>query len=124
MEAKQIAIVLALVAGAVVGIWHLQLASASIFVFREGEPATSWLAVMLGPGFTLVGTVIAAWNRPIGGLLLIVAAAIASIALGIGDGPAYGNVLPFLIRVTVPMVAVGATCLGLASRMKKESHAT
>ena len=105
---------LVLLVGALVGIWHLWLAARAIVVFSFGEPWSSWAAVLLGPGLTLIAVVVAIFNTRLAGAVLLVGACLALSALAVGDGPQYSTVVPFLIRVVLPMVALGAALLALA----------
>ena len=53
------------------GLWHLNLAMQAIFVFRNNEPLTSWAAILIGPGSTLIAALIAIFTKKVHlGLLL------------------------------------------------------
>jgi hypothetical protein len=111
-----------LIAGLIVGILHLDIAIAAIVLFPDGEPLTSWVAVLLGPGVTLLAIFVAAFRRFAGGVVLLAATAISTTAFVVSDGPAYENVTGFLWRIALPMLVLGATCIAL-SRPRKEARA-
>jgi hypothetical protein len=108
-----------LVVGVLVGIWHLLFATGAVFVFRNGEPWWSWLAVLLGPGLTLVAVLIAIVRARFGGVALIAGGCLSLLALVIGDGPQYSTVLPFFLRVSLPMFGLGAALLAMSRPTRK-----
>ena len=103
-----------LVVGALLGAWHLWLAVSAIFAFRNGEPWLSWVAILLGPGLTLLAVVVAIFKPRVGGVVLIAAACLSLVSLAAGDAPQYSSVMPFLVRVALPMAAVGIGLLALS----------
>jgi hypothetical protein len=108
-----------LVVGTLVGIWHLWLAAGAVFVFRNGEPWWSWAAVLLGPGLTLIAVVIAMFRPGVGGVVLLVGAGLSLVALTVGDGPQYFTVMPFFVRIALPMAILGAALLALSHSNRK-----
>ena len=100
-------IVLSLIA-LIVGIWHGYIASQALFVFREDEPITSWLAILLGPATTLFASILAIVMRKTGGIWLIGSGAAAFLAFIVGEGKITEHVTPFLFQISAPMIALGA----------------
>jgi hypothetical protein len=114
MAPRRAAVQVVLVVGALVGLWHLWLAAEAIFVFRNGEPWWSWAAVLFGPGLTLVAVVIAMFRLGVGGIVLLVGGGLSLGALTAGDAPQYSAVVPFLIRIALPMAVLGGALLALS----------
>jgi hypothetical protein len=95
----------------VLGLWHGQLAMQAIFVFREGEPIASWLAIFLGPATTLIASVLAIFMRKPGGIWLIAGGLVSFLVFLIGEGTFNEYVMPFLFRISLPMIGVGLAFL-------------
>ena len=105
---------LVIVAAAItLGVWHLNLALQAIFVFRSGEPLTSWIAIMAGPASTLPAAVLALLSNRGGGYWLIGGAVLSFVVFAIGERGITENVFPFLLRISVPMILAGACVLYL-----------
>jgi hypothetical protein len=119
MAPSRTALQFVLIVGVLIGLWHLWLAAGSVFVFRSGEPWSSWVAVLLGPGLTLVAVVIAMFSLRVGGVVLLAGACISLAALTAGDGPQYSTVMPFSIRVALPMAVLGIALLVLSHSIRK-----
>lgn len=104
--------------GVALGLWHGQLAMQAIFVFRENEPLASWLAIGLGPATTLIASVLGIFFPRVGGTWLI-ASGIASFLIFLaGERGLSESVAPFLLQISVPMVAVGLGFLLAAKLMR------
>jgi hypothetical protein len=103
-------------AGIAVGVWHLDLALRALFVFRESEPVSSWIAVSTGPLTTLVATLVGSWQRKIGGTWLIVSGAIALISFVIGEGALTARTFQYALLISAPMTAIGTGFLWLRNR--------
>jgi hypothetical protein len=101
-------------AGLVIGAIHLYVALLAVFVFREGEPWTSWASVLLGPGATLAGVIMSILSSRIGGPALLILAALAFVAFVLGEKEHMGNVWPFALGITLPMAALGAAFLAVS----------
>jgi hypothetical protein len=97
------------------GVWHLQLAMQAVFVFREEEPITSWLAIALGPAVTLILGLLAMFLRKIGGLALITCGVASLVVFAVSDGPSLEHVAAFLFQVSLPMVGTGIAFLVLSN---------
>ena len=97
-----------LLVGAGVGWWHARNALTAVMVFRQGEPATSWITVLFGPFSTLPALVASLFSRKVGGYWLIVGSLISLMAFVIESTE---NVLPFFLTVTLPMLALGGGLL-------------
>src|ERR1700693_4466115 len=78
------------------GVGHLNLALQAIFVFRSGEPLTSWIAVLVGPASTLPAAVLALLSTRLGGYWLIGGAALSFLVFAIGERGVTENLFPFL----------------------------
>ena len=106
------AIRILVVLGILVGLWHLRLALEAIFIFRSAEPIASWLAVILGPGLTLLGVLFAAAKPKMGGAVLVVTATTA-FAIFIGAAGAPDAVPRFFQMFALPSLLLGAAFLAL-----------
>jgi len=103
----------AICAAIVLGVWHLNLALDAIFVFRSGEPLTSWIAILAGPASTLPAAVLALLSNRGGGYWLIGGAVLSFVVFAIGERGITENLFPFLLRISVPMILAGACVLYL-----------
>lgn len=114
------------IAGIALAVWHSSIAMEAIFVFENNEPITSWLAVALGPLLTLIGCVVAIFRRLAGGLTVVAGDVLSAAAFLIGEGGITEYVTPYLLKFTVPMLAVGVVLMVLARWPVSEStsHAT
>jgi hypothetical protein len=114
------------VAGIALAVWHASVAMEAIFVFRNNEPITSWLALALGPALTLAGCVLAVFRRLAGGLTVVAGGVLSAVAFLIGEGGITEYVTPYLLKFTVPMLVIGVGLIGLARWPVAEStdHAT
>jgi len=101
-----------IVVGVLVGLWHMKLALTAVFVFRIEEPLASWFAVVLGPGFTLLGVLIASVIPRWGGAMLIAAAAIA-FAIFAGARDPLDAAPRFLQMFTLPSILLGVAFFAL-----------
>jgi hypothetical protein len=99
----------------IVGVWHGKLAMQALFVFRENEPVTSWLAIVLGPATTLVATVLTIFMRKTGGIWLIGSGIAAVFAFIAGEGKMTEHVTPFFMQISLPMLVVGVALLLLSN---------
>lgn len=109
--------------GILLGLWHAELAMQAVFVFRQEEPLTSWLSIALGPATTLIASVIAIFFRKTGGIWLVASGAASFVVFVIGEDGLSEHVGGFLLRISLPMIAVGAGFL-LASRFTKRLSTT
>jgi hypothetical protein len=120
------ALLAAVAAGIAVAAWQTSVAMEAIFVFRNNEPVTSWLAVGLGPLLTLLGCILALFHRLAGGITVIAGGLLSAIAFLIGEGGVTEYLPPYLLKFTAPILIVGAVLL-LLSRwrtVKGSGHAT
>jgi len=108
--------------GLIIGAVHFYVASLAVFVLRAGEPWTSWVAVLLGPGATLAGVIVSILSFRMGGAALLILAALALVAFVLGENEHMGNVWPFALGITLPMAALGAAFLA-ASRSDRAAAA-
>ena len=104
------------VVGSAIGLWHLSLAFGAVFVFREGEPLSSWLFIISGPGATLVCVLVGAWRPLIGGIMLVGLAVASAIVLAIGVP--IDVLLPAAEMIMLPMFLLGAAFIFLARRFR------
>jgi hypothetical protein len=56
-------------AGVMLGLWHLWLSLGAVFVFRQDEPLTSWLAIA-SFGLTCPASLVALWKGRVGAMIL------------------------------------------------------
>jgi len=87
----------------------------AIFVFRADEPVWSWLFILLGPGATLLGVIVAAWRPRVGGWLLIALAIASTLVLSAVMASSAEVVTAALWRIALPMAGLGLAFL-LAGR--------
>jgi len=73
-----------LIVGIPVGLFHWYLASQAVFVFRQGEPVSSWVAILSGPTITLPLVVIGLWFPKWAGIFLIIGSILTGYATSIG----------------------------------------
>ena len=114
MQSKRLVQVAVILVGVAVGIWHLYLASLAIFLFRTGEPWTSWASVVLGPGATLVAVVCCIFSCRVGGIVLLALATLALAAFAIGQSGDLENLAAFFARITLPVATLGTVALVLS----------
>jgi len=115
----RIALVALTLVGFAVGIWHAWLAIQAILVFRTGEPATSWIAIVCGPLSTLPAVLLSCFRRRPAGYWLVAAAVTSFLAFLVGEGGVTENVLPFLRMMAIPMLAIGVTMLLLSRTTRR-----
>lgn len=89
------------------GVWHLNLALQAIFVFRSGEPLFSWIAVLVGPASTLPAAVLAFFVKRAGGYWLVGSGILSFLVFAIGEHNVTENLLPFFLRISLPMILIG-----------------
>ncbi len=63
----------------VLGQWYMRLALRALFVFRQDEPLVR-LVVLIGPIYTMPGGVFAAFKPRSGGIALLVAGLVSTLA--------------------------------------------
>lgn len=100
-------------ASIVLGVWHLNLASQAILVFRSGEPLSSWIAILAGPTSTLPAAMFALLSNHGGGYWLIGGAMLSFAAFAIGERGITENLFPFLLQISIPMTLAGVCVLYL-----------
>ncbi len=115
------AIVIAL--GMFLGLWHLRLAASALFVFREGEPWTSWVAIIAGPGATLALVVVSIAYIRASAFALCAFSVVGLIALAIERGPDYDITIWYFARITLPMAVLGAALLAVSRADSLETTA-
>src|SRR5205085_905376 len=92
----------------------------SIFLFKNGEPITSWMAIISGPLSTLPADFLSAFKPKLGGYWLIAGSLVscASVALGSFGNPDWRkDVLGAFCFFTAPMLLLGTGTL-LVARSK------
>ena len=120
-------LVLLLSVGVLLGIWHAQMATRTIFTFRNDEPYTSWVGIFAGPLSTLPAVALALYRRRWSALWLIGGGVISFIALSV-KATAKGNpvgesvefLTSFLLIVVCPMVALGLGILWIDRHLKNQ----
>ncbi|MEO8306259.1 MAG: hypothetical protein ABI724_19270 [Betaproteobacteria bacterium] len=91
------------------GIWHLNIALQAMFLFRSGEPLMSWIAILVGPASTLPAAILALWSSRGGGYWLVAGGVISLMVFAIGERGGLENILPFVLRISMPMILSGAS---------------
>jgi len=110
----------AIAAGITVAVWHATIAMTAIFLFRNNEPFTSWLAVGLGPLLTVIGCAIALFHRLTGGAVVLAGGLLSAVAFLIGERGVTESLAPYLLKFTAPVLVVGAVLLLLSQRSASE----
>jgi len=124
MESR-VALFAAVIVGLVVAGWHTTVAMQAMFVFRENEPLTSWLALVPAPLLTVIGCIVAVFQRLAGGITVIAGGLIAAVAFLVGEGGITEHVAPYLLTFTTPVVAIGVALILLGrSTPIRTTHAT
>jgi hypothetical protein len=113
---KRILVVVVTIAGMVLGLWHLWFAAQAIFVFRSGEPWTSWVFMLSGPVSTLPAVLLSLFLRRAAGYWLIAGSLVSLGVFVVGDTGASEYFLPFFRMTTAPMCLLGVAMLLLSSR--------
>lgn len=117
------ALITAVIAGLVVAGWHITMVMQAMFVFRENEPLTSWLAIVPVPLLTGIGCLVALVHSRASGAIVAAGALIAAAAFLVGG--ITEHVTPYLLTFTAPAVIVGAVLFLLRQRARTEAgHAT
>ena len=113
---KRAALFGAVVAGLLLAAWHLAIARQALFVFREDEPVTSWLALLLGPALTVLGCLLAFFRPIAAGVVVVMGGLVSAAAFIIGDGGLTEHTTAYVLQFTAPMLAVGIALVLLARR--------
>lgn len=119
-----------LLAGAILGIWHLGMGSRAVFVFRSDEPFSSWVWVLSGPLSTLPAVALAIFSRRWSATWLITAGLISLGALVVGRGGTahprgafWELLLSHGIVVMVPMIGLGLGLFWVERHLERtDSH--
>ena len=104
------------VAACILGIWHLYFAAHALFVFRESEPITSWAAIIVGPGSTLFAAGLAIFGVRAGGYWLVAGGVLSILILALGEGNRTDALIPFLARISLPMIITGTGVVLLSDK--------
>lgn len=112
---------IAIGAAIALGVWHLALALQAIFVFQTDEPVISWIAILTGPASTLPAALVAVFAERAGGCWLVVAGVLSFLVFAVGERGAMENLFPFLSRISIPMILIGAVVIYLPRRRSSSS---
>ena len=104
---------IAVCAAIALGVWHANLALQAILVFRAGEPIVSWIAILTGPASTLPAALVAVVAKRGGGYWLVGGGILSFLVFAIGERGATENLFPFLSRISLPMIVIGAVLVYL-----------
>ena len=120
-------LVLLLSVGVLLGIWHAQMATRTIFTFRNDEPYTSWVGILAGPLSTLPAVALALYRRRWsahwligGGAISFIALSVKAVAKGNPVGESAEFLTSFLMIVIGPMVALGLGLLWIDRHLKNQ----
>lgn len=98
--------------GAMLGAWHVKLALVSLFLFRQAEPASSW--VVIGALFaTLPLSLVSPWAARVAAALLWCAASSALVTMLVSSP--WEQTLASLVKLSGPQAVLG-TALWIAAR--------
>jgi hypothetical protein len=98
---------LIILGGIALGIWHLLLAMKAIFLFKTGEPFSSWLAIVAGPCMTLPAIIVSCFKDKMGGILLIIGGLVSLISISVNVHFDRETIFPFSYMISAPMLAIG-----------------
>ena len=115
---NRVALFAAVILGLIVAIWHTTVAMQALFVFRENEPLSSWLALVSAPALTAVGCIVAIFHRLAGGLVVMSGGLIAAVAFLIGEGGLTEHVAPYLLTFTAPVVVIAVVLILLSTHTR------
>lgn len=118
---KRALLIVLTVAGIALGAWHLRLASQAIFVFRGGEPLTSWIAMLCGPVSTLPAVVLSLFRTRPGAYWLIAGGLVSFVVFLLGEGGVTENLFPFLRMTTGPMFLIGVAMIILTRKKRHQA---
>lgn len=113
---KRALLIILTVAGVAVGVWQFRLATQAIFVFRSGEPLTSWIAMLCGPVSTLPAVVLSLFRKRAGAYWLVAGSLISFVAFLLGEGGITENIFPFLWMMATPMLLIGVAMIILTRK--------
>ena len=107
-----------LVFGLPVGLFHWYLAAQVIFVFRQSEPVSSWVALLTGPTITLPLVVLGLWFPKWAGIFLIIGSILSGYATSIGTSSEdmHDLVVEVIRIIAAPMAILGIGLLVVAQR--------
>jgi len=98
----------------VIGVWvgwnQFRIAGKAIFVFRNNEPLSSWVFVLVGPMSVLPASILAVFEPKYGGTWLILGSIISSLAL-LAEVKELSSAMYTLTHYTLPMFALGVFAL-------------
>jgi len=117
LKIRTVLSIVLLSAGVLIGIWHFQFAGRSIFVFRQGEPILSWLAVLCGPASTLPAVITGAFSTRIGGFWLVLGSIVSLVSFSLLQ-PLMARDIGFALQFSLPMLLLGIGLI-LLGRKKK-----
>lgn len=112
--------VCAIVAGLILGVWHLSIGSRAVFVLREDDPLSLLIVFLAGPLSTLPAALLAIFSRRLSVVWLIAGAVIsfgALMAYGMGRAETAETIaemaLMHLLMTAGPMILLGLGFLWL-----------
>lgn len=100
----------------VVGWYHLRLGVSGIIVFKNYQPFAFWVFIIIGPLSTLPAAIMTIINKRIGGYWLLSNGIVSSPFLMMWTKSF--DILPFLVRIIFPMIALGIAFLILSVTSK------
>jgi len=111
-----------LLAGFLVGTYHLWLTVKAVFVFRIHEPISLWTFVFTGPLSTLPASITAFFKPKIGGTWLIggsVVSFLAALATVAPEGD-FTALIGFLKTYSAPILVLGVATFLLEVRLAQQ----
>ena len=98
----------------IVGCIHFDIGLRAIFVFRNNEPLTSWIALIAGPFSTLPATFLALFKRRFGGYWLIAGGLITLAMLFVSKDISFDDVSLLEVAIRVALICLLPIGLGLS----------
>jgi hypothetical protein len=95
-----------------IGCIHFGIGLQAIFVFRNNEPLTSWLAVIGGLLATLPATILALFKRKLGGYWLIIIGGILSATLIFSKEFSFADILSLEALLRIGLIIILPIGLG------------
>ena len=89
------------------GAYHLRLAMRALFVFREGEPLASWIAVLTGAASTMPAAILSIFKKKAAGMWLMATAVVSAVATVLSEPSDTRGIVAVVGVVTLPMIVLG-----------------
>ena len=110
------ATIAAIVVALMLAAWHLHLSMRAVFLFRNDESVWSWASILIGPVMSVFAALLALIRPKWAGYCLVAGGCGSFVAFAIRENGVAEHLFPFLLKITIPMLVVGAALLLATSR--------